>query len=63
MFKQIQAAVCCMRMNFDDDDDDDDDETDGAIDMKVHESLASTSRRTFQCAQFSQTAQDLHTPD
>ena len=47
----------------DDDDDDDDDETDGAIDMKVHESLASTSRRTFQCAQFSQTAQDLHTPD
>ena len=51
-----------MRMNFDDDDDDDD-ETDGAIDMKVHESLASTSRRTFQCAQFSQTAQDLHTPD
>ena len=41
MFKQIQAAVRCMRMNFDDDDDDDDDETDGAIDMKVHESLAS----------------------
>ena len=61
MFKQIQAAVRCMRMNFDDDDDDD--ETDGAIDMKVHESLASTPRRTFQCAQFSQTAQDLHTPD
>lgn len=31
--------------------------------MKVHGPLASTWRKAFHCAQFSQTAQDLHTLD